>query len=125
MITPQINIAKNEFTIGETHHQLENPINNNILNTLKAKILAYSAIKINANNPEEYSILKPETNSDSPSAKSNGARLVSANKVTTQTKNNGGKQTTNQTLLLYKNEKNLIPPIIKRPHKKKRAILIS
>jgi len=42
------------------------------------KILAYSAIKINANMPALYSTLNPETNSDSPSAKSNGVRLVSA-----------------------------------------------
>ena len=34
------------------------------------KILAYSAIKINANPTLPYSILNPETNSDSPSAKS-------------------------------------------------------
>jgi len=42
------------------------------------KILAYSAIKISANPNLPYSILKPETSSDSPSAKSNGVRLVSA-----------------------------------------------
>ena len=41
-------------------------------------ILAYSAIKINANITLPYSILNPDTNSDSPSAKSNGVRLVSA-----------------------------------------------
>ena len=41
-------------------------------------MLAYSAIKISANITLPYSILKPETNSDSPSAKSNGVRLVSA-----------------------------------------------
>lgn len=41
-------------------------------------ILAYSAIKIRANITLPYSILNPETNSDSPSAKSNGVRLVSA-----------------------------------------------
>lgn len=41
-------------------------------------ILAYSAIKIKANITLPYSILKPETNSDSPSAKSKGVRLVSA-----------------------------------------------
>ena len=41
-------------------------------------ILAYSAIKINANITLPYSILNPETNSDSPSAKSKGVRLVSA-----------------------------------------------
>ena len=35
-------------------------------------------MKINANKPEPCSILKPDTNSDSPSEKSNGVRLVSA-----------------------------------------------
>lgn len=42
------------------------------------KILAYSAKKIIANPPLLYSTLKPETSSDSPSAKSKGVRLVSA-----------------------------------------------
>lgn len=42
------------------------------------KILAYSAIKIKANPNLPYSILNPDTNSDSPSAKSKGVRLVSA-----------------------------------------------
>lgn len=54
------------------------------------KILAYSAIKIRANAPLLYSILKPETSSDSPSAKSNGVRLVSARVVANQMKNRGG-----------------------------------
>jgi len=40
------------------------------LNILKKKILAYSAIKIIANPPDPYSILNPETSSDS-----NGRRL--------------------------------------------------
>lgn len=39
----------------------------------------YSAMKKRAKGPAAYSTLKPETNSDSPSVKSNGARLVSAN----------------------------------------------
>jgi hypothetical protein len=43
------------------------------------KILAYSAINKIAKPPDEYSTLKPETSSDSPSAKSKGDRLVSAN----------------------------------------------
>ena len=43
-----------------------------------AKIEAYSAIKMRANGPALYSVLNPETSSDSPSAKSNGVRLVSA-----------------------------------------------
>ena len=41
----------------------------------------YSERKITANNIEEYSVLNPETNSDSPSAKSNGARCDSATTV--------------------------------------------
>ena len=43
------------------------------------RILAYSAKKNKANGPPAYSTLNPETSSDSPSVKSNGARLVSAN----------------------------------------------
>ena len=46
--------------------------------TLINKILAYSAIKIKANPPLLYSVLNPDTNSDSPSAKSKGVRFVSA-----------------------------------------------
>jgi hypothetical protein len=42
------------------------------------KMFIYSAIKIIANKPPLYSILNPEIISDSPSAKSNGARFVSA-----------------------------------------------
>jgi len=42
------------------------------------RILAYSARKIIANNPPLNSMLKPDTISDSPSAKSKGARFVSA-----------------------------------------------
>jgi len=42
------------------------------------KILAYSAIKIIANITLPYSTLNPDTNSDSPSAKSKGVRFVSA-----------------------------------------------
>lgn len=41
-------------------------------------MLVYSAKKNRANGPAAYSTLKPETNSDSPSARSKGARLVSA-----------------------------------------------
>jgi len=45
------------------------------------RMLTYSAIKIKANTVPLYSTLNPETSSDSPSAKSKGARLVSANAV--------------------------------------------
>ena len=41
-------------------------------------MLVYSAMKNRANGPAAYSTLKPETNSDSPSVKSKGARFVSA-----------------------------------------------
>lgn len=53
------------------------------------RILAYSAIKIRANEPLLYSMLKPDTSSDSPSAKSKGVRFVSARVVTNQTKAKG------------------------------------
>lgn len=42
------------------------------------KILAYSAKKNRAKGPPAYSTLNPETSSDSPSVRSNGARFVSA-----------------------------------------------
>lgn len=42
-------------------------------------MLAYSARKNSAKGPPAYSTLNPETSSDSPSVRSNGARLVSAN----------------------------------------------
>lgn len=54
------------------------PKNKALVNILINKILPYSAINNNANSPPPYSILNPDTSSDSPSAKSNGARLVSA-----------------------------------------------
>ena len=41
-------------------------------------MFAYSAKKKRAKGPAEYSTLKPETSSDSPSVRSKGARLVSA-----------------------------------------------
>lgn len=41
-------------------------------------MFAYSARKNSANGPAAYSTLKPDTSSDSPSVRSNGARLVSA-----------------------------------------------
>lgn len=41
-------------------------------------MFAYSARKNRAKGPAAYSTLNPETNSDSPSVRSNGARFVSA-----------------------------------------------
>ena len=40
-------------------------------------VFAYSAMKNRANGPAAYSSLKPETSSDSPSVRSNGAWFVS------------------------------------------------
>jgi hypothetical protein len=45
---------------------------------LKNNTIPYSPTKIKANSPLEYSVLNPDTNSDSPSEKSKGARLHSA-----------------------------------------------
>ena len=57
------------------------PVKNTTDRSLIIRIFAYSAIKINANIPLLYSTLKPDTSSDSPSAKSNGVRFVSARLV--------------------------------------------
>jgi hypothetical protein len=65
------------------------PENKIIVKSLINKIFAYSAMKISANIPALYSTLKPDTNSDSPSAKSNGVRLVSARFVINHIINNG------------------------------------
>lgn len=56
----------------------EAPRNNVAESVFMSKMLAYSARKNRANGPPAYSTLKPETNSDSPSVRSNGARFVSA-----------------------------------------------
>lgn len=53
----------------------------------KMIIFEYSAKKINANHPPMYSTLKPDTNSDSPSAKSKGLRLTSAKHLVIHKKN--------------------------------------
>ena len=65
------------------------PKKNTAVNNLIIIILVYSAIKIKAKDPLLYSVLNPETNSDSPSAKSNGVRFVSAKVVVNHVKNKG------------------------------------
>jgi hypothetical protein len=57
------------------------PVKKTTDKSLIIKIFAYSAMKISANIPLLYSTLNPETSSDSPSAKSNGVRFVSARLV--------------------------------------------
>jgi len=65
------------------------PVKNRAVRRLIIKIFAYSAMKIMANKPLLYSILNPETSSDSPSARSNGVRFVSAKLVMYHAKNSG------------------------------------
>lgn len=60
------------------------------------KILEYSARKNSAKGPPAYSTLKPETSSDSPSVRSNGARLVSARVETNHIRNRGQRGKINQ-----------------------------
>ena len=64
---------------------------------LKNKIEPYSAIKIKENKPPPNSVLKPETNSDSPSEKSKGLRLDSAKQIKNHTKKTGNPYHKNQT----------------------------
>ena len=65
---------------GEIKVEKEKAIKKVVVRILIIIILIYSAIKIKANDVALYSILKPETSSDSPSAKSKGVRLVSASR---------------------------------------------
>lgn len=60
------------------------PVNRITVISLIIRMLVYSAIKIRANILALYSVLNPDTSSDSPSAKSNGVRLVSAKFVINQ-----------------------------------------
>lgn len=84
----QINLNIN--AIGKAKYMTENfPIEKNkiLVNILKNIIIMYSAIKIIANTPLLYSVLNPDTNSLSPSAKSNGVRFNSAKVDKTHIKN--------------------------------------
>jgi len=69
--------------------KLSKGINIKDLNSLIIMIFKYSAMKIKAKLEPLYSVLKPLTSSDSPSAKSKGVRFVSAKVVVNQTKNKG------------------------------------
>jgi hypothetical protein len=67
------------------------PPKRQILRNPKKMIMPYSKIKIKEKTPPEYSTLKPETNSDSPSEKSKGVRLLSAMHTNNQQKNKTNK----------------------------------
>src|SRR6266404_4721211 len=76
---PRIQITKNLTNRPPNPAIKLYPPKNKIKNKyLTNKTLPYSAIKIKANMPEPYSVLNPETNSDSLSLKSNGERFLSA-----------------------------------------------
>lgn len=65
--------------------------------SLRNKIEPYSVIKIKEKSPPPYSVLNPETSSDSPSEKSNGDRFDSAKQISNQTIINGKDKKENQT----------------------------
>lgn len=65
------------------------PEKNITVRSLMKIMLVYSAIKIKANAPPLYSVLNPETSSDSPSARSKGVRWVSARVVANHIRNTG------------------------------------
>lgn len=94
-------------------------------NRLKNKILVYSAIKIRAKFPALYSVLNPETSSLSPSAKSNGARFVSARQVINQIKEIGKKSSAASEVLFDKIIIRLKDLRINRKDNKVSAILTS
>lgn len=77
------------MTNWKSNKNLIDPENSTTVRSLINRMFAYSAIKINANIPALYSTLNPDTNSDSPSAKSNGVRFVSARLVINHIKNSG------------------------------------
>ena len=94
--------------------------------SLMIKIFAYSARKIKANPAEPYSMLNPDTSSDSPSAKSKGARLVSATQVTNQIKDTGSiRNLSHIPLWASLISKNLNLPTINKGKRRIRAILTS
>lgn len=85
---PRIQINKIENKILLIDKKFPLPINIKEEKYLKNKIIPYSEIKIKEKKPPLYSVLKPETNSDSPSEKSKGVRLVSAKQINNQINNN-------------------------------------
>lgn len=58
-------------------------------------------MKRNANSPPPYSILNPDTSSDSPSARSKGARFVSAKHLVNHMMNRGERITMNQAYCAF------------------------
>jgi hypothetical protein len=85
----QINVNARRRVLIENNKSInrigpEDEENRAVVNILIARIEVYSAINSRAKGPLLYSVLKPETSSDSPSARSNGVRFVSASIVINQ-----------------------------------------
>ena len=83
---------------GKTSYKYP-PKNNTLVKTQIKTILEYSAKKKNTNITAACSVINPLTNSDSASAKSNGALLVSATDPIKKTRNIGNKGTIYQIAL--------------------------
>jgi hypothetical protein len=100
-------------------------INKVTVKILIIKILTYSAIKIKANLLLLYSILNPDTSSDSPSDRSKGVRLVSAKRVMNQSNMIGNKNKI--AGLVVDREEKLNDKVFTKASKQRRikAILIS
>src|SRR5210317_513480 len=98
---PAVNHASHEIllrNVQPSNGDAQPPRKNTAVSVDIRIMLAYSARKNSANATPEYSTWKPATISDSPSATSNGARLVSATPDTQYTTNNGNKGQMNHWL---------------------------
>lgn len=82
-------------------------INRIVKSNLMNRIILYSAKKNRTNPPALYSVLNPETSSDSPSAKSKGVRLVSARADVNHKITKGGLIRSKGQLMALMNEDNL------------------
>lgn len=78
----QLRIHRTKKTINPPKRKF--PKNKKEVNEENKIIKEYSPKKRRVKGKEEYSVLNPLTNSDSPSVKSKGARLVSANRIIIQ-----------------------------------------
>jgi hypothetical protein len=76
--------------------------NRTAVKNLKKRIIPYSPKKKKAKFKAEYSVLNPDTNSLSPSAKSKGARFNSAIHLINQTTNKGNTTTINLSFFFRK-----------------------
>ena len=79
--------------------EIDCPRNKMAVKKLNLRIIKYSAIKKIANLVLPYSILKPETSSDSPSEKSKGVRFNSATADNLHKKNKGSNHNKTKKLL--------------------------